>query len=82
MQEKYRLLKTPDSLSIADVYRMFVLPGESLKGRQGSELSPLIDEIGNTLEAGMQRRLSEIFGTQAEAAAEGDSSVNRSPRKA
>ncbi len=61
LQSKYRLLKTADTLSIAHLYRLFVLPGESLSGQQGSELAPLIAEIGTTLEAGMQRRLSDVF---------------------
>ena len=61
MQARYRLLKTPDTLSIADIYRLFVLPGESLKGQPGSELAPLIEEIADTIEAGMQRRLSDVF---------------------
>ena len=61
MQARYRLLKTPDTLSIADIFRLFVLPGESLKGQLESELAPLIEEIGNTIEAGMQRRLSDVF---------------------
>lgn len=61
MQAGYRLLKTPDTLSIADIFRLFVLPGESLKGQLESELAPLIEEIGNTIEAGMQRRLSDVF---------------------
>ena len=61
LQSKYRLLKSADTLSIADLYRLFVLPGESLGGQHNSELAPLIAEIGNTLEAGMQRRLSDVF---------------------
>jgi membrane protein len=67
MQARYRLLKTPDTLSIADIYRLFVLPGESLKGQLGSELAPLIEEIANAIEAGMQRRLSDVFQTPDEA---------------
>jgi membrane protein len=67
MHARYRLLKTPDTLSIADIYRLFVLPGESLKGQLGSELAPLIEEIANTIEAGMQRRLSDVFQVSKEA---------------
>jgi DNA-binding IscR family transcriptional regulator len=67
MQARYRLLKTPDALSIADIYRLFVLPGESLTGQMGSELAPLIEEIANTIEAGMQRRLSDVFQASKDA---------------
>ena len=75
MRAGYRLLKAPDTLSIADIYRLFVLPGESLKGHMESELSPLIEEIANTIESGMQRRLSDVFQPRKEA------EVQEPPRK-
>lgn len=67
MQARYRLLKTSDTLSIADIYRLFVLPGGSLKGQPESELAPLIEEIANTIEVGMQRRLSDVFQASKDA---------------
>jgi membrane protein len=62
MAARYRLVKAADTLSIADAYRLFLLPREAgVQAGEGGELAPLLEEIAATVEYGMQRRLSEVF---------------------
>jgi membrane protein len=61
MQTKYRLLKAPETLTLADVYRLFVLSGHRPGDGLESELAPLMAQIMTAFENGMQQRLSEVF---------------------
>ena len=59
---RYRMVKTAEELSLADAYRLFVVPGADPGAPPGEEFAPVLAEIAQTLEAGLQRPLSQVFG--------------------
>ena len=63
LQPRYRLVRAPEEISVADAYRMFVLPRGERRARREKlgDLDPLLDEIADNIERGMQRPLSDVF---------------------
>lgn len=61
---RYRMVKTAEQLSLADAYRLFVVPGADPNMPSGDEFAPVLAEIAQTLEAGLQRPLSQVFAAE------------------
>jgi membrane protein len=67
MGARYRMVKTAEELSLADAYRLFVVPGGDPDMAPGEEFAPVLAEIARTLEDGLRRPLSQVFVAQDDA---------------